>query len=116
MNSSTDTVLYESPHRILKLIEEIVAIDENRELFCAKELTKKFQNYYRGSAKDILGRFETINTKGEWVVVIEAIESKAKVLHLEDVLILDIAPKIKAKLLAKITSKTTKDWYKELIS
>jgi 16S rRNA (cytidine1402-2'-O)-methyltransferase len=116
MNSSTDTVLYESPHRILKLIEEITAIDESRELFFAKELSKKFQNYYRGRAKEILERFETINSKGEWVVVVEAKQSDTKVLHLEDILKLEIAPKIKAKLLAKITDKTTKDWYKELIS
>ena len=116
MNSSIDTVLYESPHRILKLIEEIVSIDDSRELFFAKELSKKFQNYYRGTAKEILEKFETINSKGEWVVVVEAKQSETKVLYLEDILILDIAPKVKAKLLAKITDKTTKDWYKELIS
>jgi len=116
MNSSTDTVLYESPHRILKLIEEITAIDEHRELFFAKELSKKFQNYYRGTAKEILAKFETINSRGEWAVVIEAKQSKQKVLYLEDILSLDIAPKIKAKLLSKLTDKTTKEWYKELIS
>ena len=116
MNSSTDTVLYESPHRILKLIKEITAIDDSRELFFTKELTKRFQNYYRGTAKEILEKFETINSKGEWVVVVEAKENETKALYVEDILRLEIAPKIKAKLLAKITDKTTKDWYKELIS
>jgi len=116
MNNSIDTVLYESPHRILKLIEEITVIDGSRELFFAKELSKKFQSYYRGSAKEILEKFETINTKGEWVVVIEGKSSDTQSLYLEDILKLDIAPKVKAKLLAKITNKTTKDWYKELIS
>jgi 16S rRNA (cytidine1402-2'-O)-methyltransferase len=116
MNSSTDTVLYESPYRILKLIKEITALDENREIFCAKELSKKFQNYYRGKSKEILEKFETINSKGEWVVVVEAKPNKRKRLYLEEILTLDIPPKIKAKLLAKITDKTTKDWYKELIS
>ncbi|NEW59975.1 16S rRNA (cytidine(1402)-2'-O)-methyltransferase [Sulfurovum sp. bin170] len=116
MNSSTDTVLYESPHRILKLIEEITALDESRELFFAKELSKKFQNYYRGTAKEILKKFETINSKGEWVVVIEAKQSEHKALYLEDILSIDMAPKVKAKLLSKITDKTTKEWYTELIS
>jgi 16S rRNA (cytidine1402-2'-O)-methyltransferase len=108
--------LYEAPHRIDKLIAQIADIDENRELFFAKELTKKFQNYYRGRAKELLRQFETINSKGEWVVVIRAKKSEEKALYIEDILALDIAPKIKAKLLSKITSQNTKEWYNKLIS
>ncbi len=115
LNAKYNTVLYEAPHRIEKLIAEITALDEIRELFCAKELTKKFQNYYRGEAKTLLAQFESINTKGEWVVIIRAKEQK-KSLHIEDILLLDIAPKIKAKLLSKLTDKSTKAWYNELIS
>ena len=116
MNSATNMVLYEAPHRIEKLIAEITNIDENRELFFAKELSKKFQNYYRGSAQQILKEFETINTKGEWVVVIEAKKEESKALYVEDILAFDLQPKVKAKLLAKITDKNVKDWYQELIS
>jgi len=115
MNSSINMVLYESPHRISKLIEEIASIDEDRELFLAKELSKKFQNYYRGTAKEILQKFETINTKGEWVVTIQAKKTEIKSLYLEDVLALDIAPKVKAKILSKLTEKSTKEWYNQLI-
>jgi 16S rRNA (cytidine1402-2'-O)-methyltransferase len=116
MNSSTNMVLYEAPHRIEKLIAEIAKMDENREVFFAKELSKKFQNYYRGSAKEILEAFESINSKGEWVVVIEAKKEEAKALYIEDILDFDIQPKVKAKLLAKITDRNVKDWYQELIS
>ncbi len=116
MNGSDNVVLYEAPHRIEKLIVEIAKIDENREVFFAKELSKKFQNYYRASAKDLLVQFETINTKGEWVVVIAAKKEEAKVLYMEDILAFDMQPKVKAKLLAKITDKNVKDWYQELIS
>jgi 16S rRNA (cytidine1402-2'-O)-methyltransferase len=116
MNSTYNMVLYEAPHRIQKLIEEILLIDENRELFLAKELTKKFQHYYRGDAKGILAQFERINTKGEWVVIIQAKEEQPKSLYLDELLVLDIAPKLKAKLLAKVTDKSTKEWYNELIA
>jgi len=116
MNSDINVVLYEAPHRIDKLIAEIVNIDENRELFFAKELTKKFQSYYRGTAKELLRQFETINSKGEWVVVIRAKKVEQKALYFEDILTLDIAPKIKAKLLSKITNQSTKEWYQRLIS
>ena len=116
MSSSTNIVLYESPHRIEKLIAEVAKIDENRELFFAKEISKKFQNYYKGSAKELLNMFETINTKGEWVVVIEAKKEQSKALYVEDILAFDMQPKLKAKLLAKITDKNVKYWYQELIS
>ncbi len=118
MNSQTNTVLYEAPHRIEKLIAEIVHIDATREVFFAKELTKKFQKYYRGLASEILKEFESavINPKGEWVVVIKAKKEEAKALYVDDILGLDLAPKVKAKLLAKLTDKSVKAWYSELIS
>ncbi len=118
MNGKTAGVLYEAPHRIEKLIVEIANIDETREVFFAKELTKKFQNYYRGSAEGILKKFQngTINPKGEWVVVIKAKEEEAKALYIDDILSFDLQPKVKAKLLAKLTDKSVKEWYKQLIS
>jgi len=117
MNSRTNVVLYEAPHRIEKLIAEIAHIDEEREVFFSKELTKKFQNYYRGSAIEILKQFrnETINSKGEWVVVISAKKEESKALYVDDILAFDLQPKVKAKLLAKLTDKSVKEWYNELI-
>ena len=118
MNATINSVFYEAPHRIEKLIAEIVYIDEQREVFFSKELTKKFQNYYRGSAKEILELFEngSINPKGEWVVVISAKKEEAKVLYVDDILAFDLQPKVKAKLLAKLTDKSVKAWYSELIA
>ena len=118
MNKPENVVLYEAPHRIEKLITEIVQIDEQREVFFSKELTKKFQNYYRGSAKEILEQFRegSINPKGEWVVVIGKKPAKAKALYVDDILNFDLQPKVKAKLLAKLTEKSVKEWYNELIS
>ena len=116
MNSKDNIVFYEAPHRIEKLIEEIVHIDENREVFFAKELSKKFQTYHKGSAKEVFEIFKTANLKGEWVVVIQAKKTEAKALYLDDILAFDLQPKVKAKLLSKITDKSVKEWYGELIS
>ena len=88
-------------------------MDEKRELFFAKELTKRFQNYYKGKAKDILEKFKIINHKGEWVVIIKGQKNKIKALYVDDILSCDLKPKDKAKLLAKITNRTTKEWYQE---
>jgi len=118
MNKPENVVLYEAPHRIEKLIAEIIQIDEEREVFFSKELTKKFQNYYKGSAKEISEQFKngSINPKGEWVVVIAAKKEEAKVLYVDDILAFDLQPKVKAKLLAKLTNESVKDWYNKLIN
>jgi len=106
--------LYESPHRLLKLLEEISSLDGERELFLAKELTKKFQRYYKNEAKKLFEEFVDFNIRGEWVVIIKAKSNISKSLKLEDILLLDIAPKIKAKLLAKVSDISVKEWYNRL--
>ena len=117
MGSENLAILYESPHRLLKLLEQIEKIDPNRVIFLAKELTKKYQKRYKNSAKNILEQFQNEAIKGEWVVVIEP---KKCITHgivtVEDIESLQLAPKQKAKLLAKLTGENTKDIYNRLIS
>lgn len=115
MNNGYNTVLYEAPHRLEKLLEEILALDENRELFLAKEISKKYQNYYRGTAKSLNETFKTLTIRGEWVVVISAQKNTEKSLSFTEVLLLDLPPKTKAKLLAHLSDKSVKEWYNELI-
>jgi 16S rRNA (cytidine1402-2'-O)-methyltransferase len=117
LESSYDTIIYEAPHRILKLLEEINILDEQRELFLAKELTKKYQRYFRGSAKELLEELKNSSTKGEWAVVIKANAKLAeqKSLSLSEIEALDIPPKVKAKLIAKITGQSVKECYNKLL-
>ena len=115
MSNGYNTVLYESPHRLEKLLDEILALDENRELFMAKEISKKYQNYYRGTVKSLHETFKTLTIRGEWVVVISAQKSTEKSLSFTEVLALDLPPKPKAKILAQLSDKSVKEWYNELI-
>ncbi len=115
MDNGYNTVLYESPHRLEKLLNEIVALDENRELFLAKEISKKYQKYYRGTAASLNDAFKELTIRGEWVVVIRAKESTEKSLSFSELLSLDLPPKMKAKLLAQLSDKSVKEWYNELI-
>ena len=109
------TVLYESPHRIEKLLQEINAEEPTRELFLAKELTKKYQNYFRGTAKEALDSLEG-NFRGEWVVVLSAAEAQAdSAISQKDILALDLPKKIQAKLISKITGENTKACYQRLL-
>jgi len=115
MNSVYDTVLYEAPHRLEKLLLEIIATDADRELFLAKEVSKKYQHYYRGSAQEIHAQLEETTIRGEWVVVLRAKETQQRSLSFDQVHALDLPPKIKAKLLSSLSDKSTKVWYEILI-
>ncbi len=114
LSNGIDTILYEAPHRIVKLIEQICDIDENRELFVAKELTKRYQKYYRVTAKEMLSRLENDSTKGEWALVVKAKISSEPTLNLQQVLDLDIPPKPKAKLISALTGNSVKECYEKL--
>jgi 16S rRNA (cytidine1402-2'-O)-methyltransferase len=63
-------VLYESTYRIKKLLEEINQYMPSRKIVVARELTKKFEETWRGSANEILNDIENKNIKGEFVVLI----------------------------------------------
>ncbi len=63
-------VLYESTHRIKKLLEELNQHVPNRQIVVARELTKKFEETWRGTATEIINSLATKNVKGEFVVVI----------------------------------------------
>lgn len=110
-----NTVLYESPHRLMKTINEIEQEDVNRELFLAKELTKKFQTFYTGTATEIKQKLDK-EIKGEWVIVIKASPARHSSLSEHDILELDIPKKQAAKLIAKITGENIKSCYNRLLS
>jgi len=64
------TVLYESPHRILKLLEDILAVYGDIEIVLARELTKKFEEVRREKASALIQHFTTHPPKGEFIVIV----------------------------------------------
>ncbi|MBM3839564.1 MAG: 16S rRNA (cytidine(1402)-2'-O)-methyltransferase [Verrucomicrobia bacterium] len=67
---SATLVLYESPHRIGKLLAELAEIFPDRPVVLARELTKKFEEYLRGSPAELLAVAQARSLKGEFVVLI----------------------------------------------
>jgi len=66
-------VLYESPHRIMKLLSELRDVMPNRMVSVSRELTKKFEETKTGIPVDLIAHFEAKQgIKGEFVVVIAA--------------------------------------------
>ena len=108
------TILYEAPTRLEKLLGEIAIAAPTRQVFLAKELTKRYQRFYRGAASELIGQMDK-EIRGEWVVVIEASEGKSASLSEQDILALDIPKKAASKLIAKITGENPKECYTRLM-
>ncbi len=63
-------ILYESPYRIQKTIEDIGKIFGNRYIVLARELTKKFEEFIRGYVSDISQELAHRRVKGEIVILV----------------------------------------------
>jgi 16S rRNA (cytidine1402-2'-O)-methyltransferase len=78
-------VLYESPYRIEKLIAELAAIVPDRQIAVGRELTKKFEEFWRGTASEVAASLPKRTVKGEFVVLISAADDSRMKPPVEDV-------------------------------
>ena len=69
-DSAATVVLYESPYRIEKLLRELGEVMPGRTIVLARELTKKFEEYLRGTPRELAERFSKRPPRGEFVVLI----------------------------------------------
>jgi len=72
VHETKTVVLYESPYRLLRLLEEIhQKMGDQRLVAVARELTKKFEEIQRGPIVEVLETFRNRETiKGEFVIII----------------------------------------------
>jgi 16S rRNA (cytidine1402-2'-O)-methyltransferase len=63
-------VLYESPYRVNRLLEELASVFGDRQVVLARELTKRFEEFLRGAPVELLHAVSQRNLKGEFVVLI----------------------------------------------
>lgn len=63
-------VLYESPYRVERLLGELNELFAGRQVVLARELTKKFEEYLRGTSAQLLEVLKSRSLKGEFVVLV----------------------------------------------
>jgi 16S rRNA (cytidine1402-2'-O)-methyltransferase len=71
-NIAGTLVLYESPYRVEKLLMELNELFAGRRVVLARELTKKFEEYLRGTPAELLEVLKRRSLKGEFVVLVAA--------------------------------------------
>lgn len=70
-NFKYPVVFYESPHRILKTLEQLNGVlTKDRKIVVCRELTKKFEIVYRGNIEEIINQLKADKVKGEFVVIV----------------------------------------------
>ena len=71
LEESRTSVLYESPHRVVKLLEEIIKYEcGDRRIVLCREISKLHEEVVRGSVREVLARFVEKAPRGEFVVVL----------------------------------------------
>jgi 16S rRNA (cytidine1402-2'-O)-methyltransferase len=68
--SSETIIFFESPYRLTKTLAACIDVMQGRQLCVARELTKKFEEFRRGTAGELLAHYEAHPAKGEVVLVI----------------------------------------------
>lgn len=63
-------ILYESPHRIVKTLREILEYMGDREVVVAREITKKFEEIVRGRLAEVLSKISSETPRGEFVILL----------------------------------------------
>ena len=74
------TIIYESPHRINKLLKELKKYcGGSRKIVIARELTKKFEEHITHNIDEVIKLFEDTKPKGELTILLEGIENNANI-------------------------------------
>ena len=68
------TVFFESPHRLVKTLTAAAALLPGRPMCVARELTKTFEEYRRGTAAELLAHYTAHPPKGEIVLLVSGLD------------------------------------------
>ena len=70
-DESRTVIFYESPHRVLKTLKDMVDVLDNPVVVFARELTKKFEEVKKSYAQEMLEHFTAHPPKGEFVLLLQ---------------------------------------------
>ncbi|MGI8317344.1 16S rRNA (cytidine(1402)-2'-O)-methyltransferase [Halobacillus mangrovi] len=73
-NISATIIFYESPHRLKEMLRHVREIFGNRQASLARELTKRYEEYVRGSLEELVNWAEQEEVRGEFCIIVEGAE------------------------------------------
>lgn len=100
-NLSHTLIFLESPHRIVDSLEDILSVLGNRRICVAREMTKLYEEYWRGPVSGAIEYFKSKDPRGEFTLVIEGKVKEERNIWAEDELLKAIKKELKAGKSAK---------------
>lgn len=82
-NEKRTIILYETPHKIKNTLEDIHEILKDRKIALIRELTKKFQEVQRGTAKSLLEYYNNKDIRGEIVLILDKIDIEEEIKEID---------------------------------
>lgn len=72
LQAETRTLLfYEAPHRIVQTLQDLAShLGENRQVVVAREITKRYEDFWRGTVADAIASHSQTLPKGEYTIVL----------------------------------------------
>ena len=70
-------VCLETPHRLLSALEDVLTVLGDRQVTVAREITKRYEEFYRGTVSETLGYFRKAPPRGEITLVLSGILKQA---------------------------------------
>ncbi len=100
-NLSYTLIFLESPHRIVDSLEDILSVLGDRRICVAREMTKLYEEYWRGQVSGAIEYFKSKDPRGEFTMVIEGKVKEERNIWAEDELLKAIKKELKAGKSAK---------------
>lgn len=75
LEQSHTSIFFESPHRLDKSLSCLLDLDGDAQICVCRELTKSFEEYRRGSVRDVQAHYQNKPAKGEIVLVIGGVNT-----------------------------------------
>ena len=63
-------IFYESPHRVIAFLQDVLEVFGDRQVSVARELTKKFEEVFRGTVTEAIEKLQGTPPRGEFTIVI----------------------------------------------
>lgn len=110
-------IFHEAPHRIKECLTDMLEVLGDRYICIGRELTKKYEEFIRGSISEIIAECEAL--KGEMVVIVsgytEEVVDKDPIKEIESLINLGYKPKEAIKEVASMLNLNKQDLYKDYI-
>ncbi|MDE7105911.1 MAG: 16S rRNA (cytidine(1402)-2'-O)-methyltransferase [Anaeroplasmataceae bacterium] len=109
-------IFYEAPHRIEETLKDLLQVFGNRNIVLARELTKTFEEYARGTIEEILLE---LPSKGEMVLLVEGYKEESLISDpfqkIDEFISMGYKPNEAIKEVARLTKANRSELYKSYL-